>query len=85
MKSCDGLHRPTGRLSGLTALHAPPAALSAQNPFKYPRQMEGLQGPLSQLPTVGVYVLGAALAAVLGGGGWAVVGAVAPGAWQGTA
>lgn len=50
-----------------------------QNPFKYPRQMESLQGVLSKLPSAGVYVLGAALVAALGGVGSTGVGAVAPG------
>lgn len=50
-----------------------------QNPFKYPRQMDGLQSALAQLPSVGVYVVGAALVAVLGGAGVGVVSAVAPG------
>ena len=39
--------------------------------------MTGLQGPLSGLPAVGVYVLGAALVAVLGGAG-ATAGGLAP-------
>ena len=53
--------------------------LFLQNPFKYPRPMQGLQAPLSSLPTVGVYVVGAALIAVLGGVGSTGVAAVAPG------
>jgi hypothetical protein len=50
-----------------------------QNPFKYPREMTGLQGPLSSLPSVGVYVLGAALVVVLGGGASGAVGSLVPG------
>ena len=45
--------------------------------------MDGLQGALAGLPTVGVYVLGAALAAALGGAGFAGVQALAPGACAG--
>jgi hypothetical protein len=52
---------------------------SLQNPFKYPREMTGLQGPLSGLPGVGVYVLGAALVVVLGGGASGALGSLAPG------
>lgn len=54
-----------------------------QSPFKYGREMDGLQGALAGLPTVGVYVLGAALAAALGGAGFAGVQALAPGACAG--
>lgn len=50
-----------------------------QNPFKYPRQMESLQSAMSQLPSAGVYVLGAALAVAFGGAGSLVAGSVAPG------
>lgn len=53
--------------------------ISMQNPFKYPQQMDGLQSALSQLPTAGVYVVGAALVAVLGGSGITAASAVAPG------
>ena len=49
-----------------------------QNPFRYPRQMDGLQSVLSSLPTVGVYVVGAAAVAALGLTGSSAVAAVAP-------
>ena len=42
--------------------------------------MDGLQSVLSQLPTVGVYALGAAAIAVLGFSGTNVAGSLAPGA-----
>ncbi|KAL4522238.1 hypothetical protein Ndes2437B_g07974 [Nannochloris sp. 'desiccata'] len=51
---------------------------AVENPFKYPREMTGLQGPLSSLPGVGVYVLGAALVVVLGGGASGAVGSLVP-------
>lgn len=44
--------------------------------------MDGLQSALSGLPTVGVYAVGAALAAVLGGAGVGIGGAIAPGKLQ---
>jgi hypothetical protein len=50
----------------------------AQNPFRYPRQMDSLQSVLSSLPTVGVYVVGAAAVAALGLTGSSAAGAVAP-------
>ena len=49
-----------------------------QSPFKYGRDMDGLQGALAALPTAGVYLLGAALAAGLGGAGFAGAEALAP-------
>lgn len=55
------------------------ALFCLQNPFKYPREMTGPQGPLSSLPGVGVYVLGAALVVVLGGGASGAVGSLVPG------
>ncbi|EFN52285.1 hypothetical protein CHLNCDRAFT_139027 [Chlorella variabilis] len=54
------------------------SAAAVENPFKYPRDMDGLQSALAGLPTAGVYVLGAALAAGLGGAGFVGAGAVAP-------
>ncbi len=39
-----------------------------QNPFKFAKEMDGLQSALSGLPTAGVYALGAVLVAALGGG-----------------
>lgn len=42
--------------------------------------MDGMQSALSGLPTAGVYLLGAALAAGLGGAGFAGAQALAPGA-----
>ena len=59
--------------------YASDALFCLQNPFKYPREMSGLQGPLSSLPGVGVYVLGAALVVVLGGGASGAVGSLVPG------
>lgn len=49
-----------------------------QNPFRYPRQMDGLQGVLSQIPTIGVYVVGAAAVAALGLTGSSVTGSIVP-------
>ncbi|PSC73353.1 chloroplastic isoform X2 [Micractinium conductrix] len=49
-----------------------------ESPFKYGRDMDGLQGALAALPTAGVYLLGAALAAGLGGAGFAGAEALAP-------
>lgn len=57
-------------------------ALWLQNPFRYPRQMDGLQSVLSQLPTIGVYVVGAAAAAALGLTGSSVAGSIAPGRYS---
>lgn len=51
----------------------------AQNPFKYPREMDGLQSALSGLPTAAVYVLGVVLAAGLGGGAALGAGSALPG------
>lgn len=41
--------------------------------------MDTLQGMLAQLPTAGVYVVGAAVVALLGGSGVGAAGALAPG------
>lgn len=49
-----------------------------QNPFRYPRQMDGLQNVLSQIPTVGVYIVGAAAVAALGLSGSSAVGSIVP-------
>ena len=51
-----------------------------QNPFLYPREMDGLQTALSGLPTAGVYVVGAALTAGMGAVGFTAAQALAPGA-----
>jgi hypothetical protein len=51
-----------------------------QNPFRYPRQMDGLQSVLSQVPTIGVYVVGAAAVAAFGLTGSVGAGTIAPGA-----
>lgn len=50
-----------------------------QNPFKCGRELDGLQSTLAGVPTVGVYLLGAALAAALGGVGFVGAEALAPG------
>ncbi len=50
-----------------------------QNPFKYPKEMDALQQALSALPTVGVYTLGAVLAAAFASAGFVGAEAVAPG------
>ncbi len=50
-----------------------------QNPFRYPRQMDGLQSVLSQIPTIGVYVVGAAAVAAFGLTGLVGAGTIAPG------
>ncbi|KAI8112260.1 hypothetical protein M9434_003584 [Picochlorum sp. BPE23] len=49
-----------------------------QNPFRYPRQMDGLQSVLSQVPTIGVYVVGAAAVAAFGLTGSVGAGTIAP-------
>ncbi|KAL4434488.1 hypothetical protein ABPG75_000929 [Micractinium tetrahymenae] len=49
-----------------------------ENPFKYERPMDGMQSALAGLPTAGVYLLGAALAAGLGGAGFTGAHALAP-------
>jgi hypothetical protein len=49
-----------------------------QNPFRYPRRMDGLQNVLSQIPTVGVYIVGAAAVAALGLSGSSAVGSIVP-------
>lgn len=53
---------------------------SLQRCFPYEKQMDGMQSALAGLPTAGVYVLGAALAAGLGGAGFFGGQALAPGA-----
>jgi hypothetical protein len=58
------------------------ALFSLQNPFKYPREMTGLQGPLSGLPSAGVYVLGAAVVVILGGGAAGAIGSLVPGKFR---
>ncbi|KAL4420333.1 hypothetical protein ABPG77_010238 [Micractinium sp. CCAP 211/92] len=49
-----------------------------ENPFKYERPMDGMQSALAGLPTAGVYLLGAVLAAGLGGAGFTGAQALAP-------
>ena len=63
-----------------TPCRPPPPA--PQRCFPYERKMDGMQAALSGLPSAGVYVLGAALAAALGGAGFVGAEAVAPGALQ---
>eukprot|EP00887_Chlorella_sp_A99_P004420 scaffold30.g4420.t1 len=53
-------------------------AAKIESPFKHGREMDGLQAALAGLPTAGVYAAGAALAAALGGAGWAGAHALAP-------
>jgi len=55
------------------------AIIVLQNPFRYPRQMDGLQSVLSQIPTIGVYVVGAAAVAAFGLTGSVGAGTIAPG------
>lgn len=57
----------------------PPARPSPQNPYKYPREMDGLTAALAALPSAGVYALGAALVVALGGGASAAAQSLAPG------
>lgn len=59
-----------------------PLPASPQRCFPYERKMDGLQAALAGLPTAGVYVVGAALAAALGGAGFVGGEAIAPGALQ---
>lgn len=54
------------------------ALMHLQNPYRYPRQMDGLQNVLSQLPTMGVYIVGVAAMAALGLTGSAAVGTIVP-------
>ena len=44
--------------------------------------MTGLQAPLASLPSVGIYALGAALIAILGGAGAGSIASVAPGTYM---
>jgi hypothetical protein len=60
------------------AAPTPPSPLS-QNPYKYPREMDGLTAALAALPSAGVYALGAALVVALGGGASAAAQSLAPG------
>lgn len=62
-------------------LAATPRALPVrQRCFPYEKKMDGMQAALAGLPAAGVYLLGAALAAGLGGAGFAGAQALAPGA-----
>lgn len=58
---------------------APPPS-SLQRCFPYEKQMDGMQSALAGLPAAGVYILGAALAAGLGGAGFVGAQSLAPGA-----
>lgn len=55
---------------------------TVQNPFTQERSVQGLPATLFGLPVAAVYVLGAALAAALGFGGWTLASRLLPGAWR---
>ncbi|KAL4860244.1 hypothetical protein ACK3TF_000429 [Chlorella vulgaris] len=70
LRSRHGVCRPLRRLQC--------RVMAVENPFRYPREMSGLQSALAGLPTAGVYLVGAALAAWLGGGGAFAAQSLAP-------
>lgn len=69
---------PSARVTHCSALPLRPVL--PQRCFPYEKQMDGMQAALAGLPAAGVYLLGAALAAGLGGAGFVGAQALAPGA-----